>query len=394
MKRIAFSLLLLFLINCTKHEALLSFLTNQRMVVILKGTYATDSPLNFEELNNNVLYTDADDPLDLTGVPAYNALPLFFDIGEVRLSSKSPGSALVDIKTNADAVKFWDVVSTERQVYCSVPYALRFDNDTCYQTGGLVNFVEFMNGRGAVYPSRDVGAAIYVHSGLFIRAYATGFSRAAGALIATEKFDNNTIIGSNVLTNLNYDAGIDPTVKATLPPQWFPIHYAELGPMTPTMNLNSAYTTAVLELRMNIKENLMVHSYTNGSSQQQTIVGISDWRVNHVGQFDMGGNVLARSRIYYPALTVDLNILGGTQSYRHYYALYAGGEKDFVNFLPMAATPVRNGVNTIRYLNAGEYTLLCMKDTIADGYPEEVVRSTTVTIGTGPGVAQTSLACP
>ena len=175
---------------------ILSNLFNSRLVVILKGTYATDRPLEFAEINNNRIFNDADDntafvrnPVD-NGcipyvqpdcVPSYSDLPIFIDIGEIRLSSKNFGDAELNLVDSSESSEeFWDVVSDERQVYCNQLYSIDFSEDACFRTGGLINFVEFMNGRGALYPSRDIGAEVYYHAGIFVRAFATGWGFAAG----------------------------------------------------------------------------------------------------------------------------------------------------------------------------------------------------------------------
>ncbi|MCB1170438.1 MAG: hypothetical protein KDK25_08905, partial [Leptospiraceae bacterium] len=164
--------LLAFGTNCSSgDDALLSALINSRMVVILKGTYATDRPLDFAQINNNTLFLDNDAPttevLDTNNVPAYNELPIYIDVGEIRLSTKGYLSNLYDIDSDRDAEDFWDVVSTTRQVYCSQLYTAVAANDSCSATGGLINYVEFFNGIGALYPSRDVGPGGYTHAGVF-----------------------------------------------------------------------------------------------------------------------------------------------------------------------------------------------------------------------------------
>ncbi len=385
-------------------EPLLSYLTNSRLVVILKGTYATDSPLTMAEINGDQLFRDAEDTLDVDGLPAYSALPIFLDIGELRLSTKNFLDPLVTIDTEKDAEKFWDVLSPTRQVYCSQPYAITFDNDTCYTTGGLINYVEFMNGRGALYPSRDVGAGTYLHAGIFLRGIVTGFSKVGGA-VQIDKFDNNDVVGVNVQNILTYDPGVDEATRQGLPPQSFPLHHMLTWGQQPQMYMDHTHATVVLELRFNLKENLMVHSITPASGQLQTVVGASDWRKAHVQQFYAGGNILTRARMFYPDITSDITISGGTASVTHYYALYGRTECldpqgtvscDINEWLPIAATPVRNGNNNVlKTIMPGEYTLQCRKDNVRDGYPEQVVRETVVTVAGTPGSpVSVALTCP
>ena len=155
----------------------------------------------------------------------------------------------------------------------------------------------------------------------------------------------------------------------------------------------------VLEIRFNIKENLMIHALNN-AGQQQEVVTFSDWRRAHTitGSdlgFNMGGNVLTRARVYYPNLTSTLVISGGVQSERHYYAVYLTPETQQGENLPLAATPVRGGSdNTLGNLMTGTYTLQCRYDCNNDGYPELILREDTpFVIAQGPGFATRSLPC-
>jgi hypothetical protein len=404
------------MVSCSSGEApLLSALINNRMVVILKGTYATDRPLDFAQINNNALFIDSDggtgEVLNTVDLPAYNALPIYIDIGEVRLSTKGYLSNLFDINSDRDAQEFWDVVSTTRQVYCSQPYAATAANDSCFDTGGLVNYLEFFNGVGALYPARDVGPGGYTHAGVFMRSFFTGYAKTEGA-VPVGRFDNNDVAGADVLPLLNYDAGVDAAEKAALPPQWFPLHHITFPGQQTSMQVYDGYASAVLEIRTNIKENLMVHSFPDAGGEFFTVVAISDWRVEHTGQFDMGGNALTRARIFYPDFTSNLQITGGTESTRHYYAIYFENEcidqggtpvcnKDR-DVLPLAATPVRNGGdNVLTELLPGGYVLQCRYDAEHDGYPEVVLseiqftmsQNSDMTIACACG-ASTTTGCP
>jgi len=393
-------LLPLLLVACAGKgsKALLSSLLseNSRTVLILKGTYASDAPLEFTEINGNSLFVNTPDAPDLTTVPAYGQIPLYFDIGEIRLSSKKYADGLWDITTAKQAKDFWDVLAPKRQVYCSQPYSINLANDGCYATGGLINFQEFMNGRGALYPSQDVGPAVYLHAGIFFREIATGHHRLANTPQATI-FDNNTLYNTASITPyVQYDPG-SQSLQTVLAPQWFPMHYASLmGNVTAnSMVFNNDETTRVIEMRMNIKENLMVMGLSDANGLR-TVVAFSGWRRAHLLDINAGGNVLMRARIYYPDYVNTLQITGGVQDPHYYYAVqdpldqYADGD-----MIPLAATPVRNGGgNRIQNLMGGvSYRLQCRQDTDNDGYPETVVGpGTTFSLPPGPG--SISIACP
>ena len=83
---------LILLSNCTKDLEntnrtvlpVLSTLFNNRMLLLLKGTYASDNPLEYSELNNGTgqLYVDAsgdylDPAMDTVGLPSVENLPIY-----------------------------------------------------------------------------------------------------------------------------------------------------------------------------------------------------------------------------------------------------------------------------------------------------------------------------
>jgi hypothetical protein len=399
-KRIAILIIAWAAVGCKgdKGEPLLSTLLgiNSKTVVILKATYASDSPLEFSQINNNALFTDADDTgIDVVGLPAYAALPIYIDIGEIRLSTKNFGDGLWSIDSAKDAKAFWDVLASERQVYCSQPYSTNLESDSCFDTGGIVNYQELMNGRGAVFPSRDVGPGVYLHAGIFVRAIATGHARVSGT-VQSAFFDNTSIVdATNITPYLQYDPAIDDAMRQVLPPQTFPLHFNSImsGVSANSMFMSDEYTTRVVELRFNLKENLMVHGL-NDTTGFRTMVSVSDWRRAHALQRDVGGSLLMRARVYYPDYVNDLTVQGGTSSTRHYYAVIDPLETFVEDNLPVAATPVRSGSNLMRNLTGGvSYILQCRYDANNDGYPESVLGQTPFSLLPGPGSATIACSC-
>ncbi len=391
--------------NMGKNDlSILSLLINNRIMVLLKGTYASDDPLSFAEINNNQLFIDSDLNINSSNLPAYSNLPIYLDIGELRLSTKEFLSDLSTISNQSDSEKFWDVLSTERQVYCSNLYTIDPRFDSCLDTGGLINYQEFMNGNGAVYPSRDVGPGTYLHAGVFMRGLVTGYSVTdSGPVIA--QFDNNEVPGENILPLVNYNPGTTTFEKELYVPQFFPLHHkVEFGQQT-SMIIDDGAEPLVVEIRFNLKENLMAHRFLNSANEYQTVVTFSDWRKDHldVTQRDQGGNVLTRSRVYNPALVSDLVISGGTGSNRYYYAIYIANEcVDFnqatycnknTEVLPLAATPVRDGENRIKNLMPNSYVLQCLYDNVQDGYPEQLLGEIPVEVTPGAGIVNVACAC-
>ncbi len=377
----------------------LSTLFNNRMLLLVKGTYSTDSPLDWSELNNGTgaLYLDDQTPgndpgMSLTNLPNAGGLPIFIDIGEIRISSKySKGiNDLTQIRDSLDSTKFWDYIGNERQVYCTITYS--FDENTCVQNNGIAKAIDFFNGVGAQYPSNDPSAKTetggfglgtfgrqYYYSGIYFRSLVTGFANDAGVPITTTRFDNKQVFGLNIVPRNNYNPGTSALAKSTIVPKMFPVLYSQ-KPTQSDMEIREGFDPYILETRVNIKENLMLHSYLSARAQVITYVGISDIFFDHKGEGDAGGNILSRSRIIYPETASSVNITGGRGSLLHYFAVFRSTETEFTNTLPLAATPAKANAK-IKYLNPGLYTLACMGDiSRVDGFPETVVRQTTFAI--------------
>ncbi len=413
-KKINLALIILFnFIYCTKDLSnvtytslpVLSSLFNQRMLLIFKGTYATDNTLDFTEINDNAIYRDqegtgGDPAFDTTGLPALSNLPIFMDIGELRIASKYQPLGLEALESVRDSARFWDFIAPERQVYCSVPYTL-FTN-TCENTGGLVKFAEFMTSRGAQYPSNDPTAELrgssgtqYYHAGVYLRSFITGFAIESGIQKTNTRFDNRLVVGSNIVPRNSYKPGASDIDKQNLTPFMYPVFYT-VGAGHADMTINPGYEPYILEMRINIKENLMVHSWVNFTGLVQTMVGFSDWRFNHAGEVDMGGGLLLRPRIIYPETSSKLTITGGTTNLKYYYAIYRDGETDFKNYLPLIASPVRGSNVSIKYIHAGTYRLRCLQDANPiDGYPETFIRETLFEVPQTPKQSvSVDLTCP
>lgn len=383
---IIFIMMQMFFMQCKKNSAppLLSLLYNNKITLILKATYASDRPLSFSEINNNQLFIDSNnststEPIDTSGVPSYSDLPIFLDIGEIRVSTKAPLSNLSNITNQEDSEDFWDVLAPTRQVYCNKIYNTNIELNSCLKNNGFLAFNLLMDGTGVIYPSRDVGVGIYLHGGIFFRSIFTGFARLGGTDYIG-RFDNTEYIGADIIRFVNYDPDADSGTVAILPAQFFPLHHITY-PGTEHVTIYSEYIPTIVEFRFNLKENLMLHSFQDlNSGEYFTFVGFSDWRKNHEAQSNSGGNVLLRMRMIYPSWSNKIRINGGTYTTRHYYALYYQNEcsdgscnRDN-DLLPLAATPVRNGNdNILNDIMPGNYVLQCRYDDVYDGYPEKVL---------------------
>ena len=392
-----------FIIGCA-NEVVLSYLYNSPMTIILKGTYATDRPLDWAEINNNQLFVDADDNLTLRHeaqhgcspsmetdcVPAYDKLPIYLDVGDVRVSKST--SSINRINSSSFTERFWDLASSRRQVYCSQYYTSGGPNDTCRHNKGLALYKAFMDGSGAIYPSRDISNTNYTYTGVFVRRFMTGWAtvmNADGTRLVKDTFDNNQDLTGRVITlqvssNPPLPEGSEEEEDSNTR-QWFPLHYS-LG-LGHTLKKEDEYFRTILEIRFNIKENLMVHSYSNLSSSTTTVVAFSDWRHNHQNDTSrnisdnarLGGNVLSRARFFSPHRVSIIEINNTSipvTPIRHYFALYREGETDKQDQLPYAATPARAGNdNVLNHIMPGRYVLECREDSVRDGYPELTVSS-------------------
>ena len=412
--------ILIFLISCTNKKIdfgvvsklpSISSIFNNRMLVLLKGTYATDSPLEFSDYNNGTgkIYLDDNGTLTttLTKDPTFDSsaknlkvsdLDMYFDFGEIRISSKYIKGAgdLIQVRDSISSQNFWDKIAPNRQVYCSKAYDIK--QNTCSSQLGFLKMEQFFNGDGASYPSSDPTTGTdnnnplrtslpsqYYYTGLYVRSLFFSYAKEGregqtGTQIINQKFDNRTVQGINIVPRNNQFPNSTTTEKSYSHPKMFPLLYS-IKEGHKDMQIRPGFEPYILEVRMNLKENLMIHSFEKpqlltNSRIIQTLVGFSDWNKEHKGQSDMGGNVLLRSRVIYPAFASKLNISGGTKSLLHYYTIYRDGEtkKDRETELPYAAVPVKSGVSTIKYIHDGNFILQCKKDEKADGYPEKVIR--------------------
>ncbi|TGK98717.1 LIC11270 family surface protein [Leptospira levettii] len=400
----------------------ISTLFNNRMLLLLKGTYATDNPLDWNELNNGTgdLYIDTqgeglDPTMTLTSLPKAGNLPIFLDIGEVRISSKylKGLNELTQIRDTVDSNKFWDYIAPNRQVFCTVTYS--FDNNTCTESNGILKASDFFNGIGAQFPSNDPSSETlsweqayasgqpwlgreYYYAAIYFRSLVTGYALDAGIPVRG-RFDNRTIVnGLNIVPRNNYVAGTTTAEKSNIVPKLFPALYTQLPTQSvqSDMRIRDGFDPYILEVRINLKENLMLHSYTSSRSTTVTYVGVSDIFSDHKGEGDAGGNILTRARVIYPEVASSLTISGGGNSLLHYYGIFRFQETEYLNVLPLAATPAKQNAK-IKYLNPGTYKVVCLGDlSKRDGYPDTVVRETAFTIPDYPfrQTYDVALSCP
>jgi hypothetical protein len=377
----------------------LSLMFNNRMLVLIKATYSSDNPIDFADYNNKAgtLYQDdtgdGKDPThDLQSLPTASNLPIYVDIGEVRLSSNySKGlNELSQIKDAKDSSRFWDYVAPNRTVICSAYYTI--SPNRCQDSNGIFLYQDMMNGTGAkldmgdttsesIYNGTTLLGTQYYYAGLYFRNITTAWAADNGLLLtSTNRFDNFRVAGINIVPRSNYVPNTTATDKQTKVPLMFPLLY-QVKEYQKDLEIRGGIDPYILEYRFNLKENLMVHTYTTTRGTIQTFVGISDWKYNHSGEIDVGGNMLGRARVIFPEEAAKLKIRGGTGDLSYSYAVYRRGETDILNRLPVVATPARTGDNDIKYIMPGDYTLYCVGDVSRkDGYPDTIIRNTDFSI--------------
>ncbi|PJZ68264.1 hypothetical protein CH373_04525 [Leptospira perolatii] len=388
-----------------------STLFNNRMLLLVKATYATDNPLAMTDYDNGSgqFYVDStgtggDPAHNFSGLPAAKDLPIYIDIGEIRLSSKYQ-KGLGDLSQIRDAKgsqSFWDNIAPNREVYCNVPYTL--NSNTCREQNGEFKFIQLFNGEGAAYPSNDPTSGSgfldlptqYYYTGIFIRSLITGWGILPGIdLTKVTFFDNYPVYGFNIVPRMAYAPRTSSSDKNLYPPLVFPLLYqVQIG--EDDMGFKPGFDPYIFEVRMNLKENLMVHSFSLNNGTNATLISVSDWKVDHQGETDIGGDILSRARVIYPDKASKLAITGGTGSKLHYYAIFRPLEQNILQKLPLIASPALSGTTPIKYIMPGTYRLICLSDTARrDGFPDTIVNETTFSVPENPGsTVSVSLSCP
>jgi len=400
---------------------LLSDLYNNRITLVLKGTYESNTPYGW----NTSVYTD-DSLASYTGAiatstPLQSNVSLYLDIADIRLSTGTGKPA------NVAPQDYWTYFTPKREVFCSNNYAngnLSYKILSCYNDNGDQNYLDLFSS-GFTFPAVDVPQTTYKHMAIFFRKVIAGpaiaYSDAAsnGPTTQTTTFDNRFLDGINLMDSIvQYD--LSDTTKAT--PLLFPLQRTDL-----LLEIPPGRDPYVMEVRIFLKNLLMKHviQHNGGVSTAGplTFVGPSDWKLNHAstdltGAYQMGGNIAFTARIYDPANVGNLKIVDNwnTAAYSSgaYYAVLPTGTIYNTNTLPYAATSVGAGGGTITNLPPGSYDIYrtCDKKQwqsggfVAvdgkDGYPETVVKCDTkvVTAGSTTNSADLSLvgactaACP
>jgi len=355
------------LINCT-NDAVISSLINNRMNLILKGTYESNSPYSQQSIYaDDGLVTEAaknsSSPIatDASNLSA-DQLKFYMDIAEIRLSTGN-GLALEN-----DPKDYYTFFARTRKLLCTDYIAKNGKPlDTCVQNNGIENLANFFE-EGLTYPSSDVENGIYNHIAIYFRrlvTYPAKIYNNTGVLSSerSSDFDNREIFGVDIENDSLVSYQYGPTDdKNIISPRLFPLEQTGLE-----MHVFGGDNEFVLEVRIFLKNLWMKHIFKFGTTEESfdfVFIGPSDFRQNHrysdITEFGkLGGNIILNARIYYPDNIghIDINNTGTvTCAGLYYYSLVRNNEFFDGNHIPYAAT--KGGATaTIKNLPQGFYDL-------------------------------------
>ena len=305
----------------------------------------------------------------------------------------------------------------------------------CSDSAGIDRLSAFFNG-GFTYPAVDIASGNFNHLGIYFRRFATypaarflgdgNFSDGANNSTnqttsentMTTAFDNRTIYGIDIEAFLQNAYGGTNTE-----PMMFPLQRKDLS-----LNISNDHEPYVLEVRMFIKNAMMVHVVQNTgtvtpaadpTNSAFVYVAPADWNVNHAYQ-DLsnsgrqGGAIAMTARTYQPSKVGKIQMSGTATSGEYFAAVPSGTTFAYpLTTIPHAATAGTN--TTITNLQPGSYDVyrVCDKKTCTsastagtcdapaagtDGFPETPAPCGTYNVTTGTTTQVTlgscSAACP
>ena len=376
MKRLLItSLLALPLLHCTG-ELPLSDLVNNTITLKVLGTYESNDSYAIGTTTASLPKDDVIATTTITGtnttlkinptnpqiVDYANSLKptdisYYIDIAEIRMAQ---GQGKSSSQTIAD---YWSQFAISRQLMCS-SYASADGRglSNCSDSAGIDRLNAFFNG-GFTYPAVDVASGNFNHLGIYFRRFVTypaarfrgdgdfndGSNNSTDQTTAvnsmTSAFDNRTIYGMDIESFLQNAYGGTNTE-----PMMFPLQRKDLS-----LNIYNDHEPYVLEVRMFIKNVMMVHVLQNTGTTSPAsdptnsafiYVAPSDWNVNHAFQdlsnnLRQGGAIAMTARTYQPAKVGSISITGGivtTTNLSYYVASPTSMTFTSATTLPYAAT--------------------------------------------------------
>jgi len=391
--------LVLSMINCTG-ELPLSDLVNNTITLKVLGTYESNDSystvtLQKDDIISGTGITNASPALGtgtdiykyITGTPnaaATNGLEdmpsrikYYIDIAEIRMArgqGKSSSQSISD---------YWSQFAISRQLMCS-----SYDSadgrglSNCSESAGIDRLNAFFNG-GFTYPAVDVPSGSFNHLGIYFRRFATypaarfrgdgtyndGANNATTDSTVSENtmttaFDNRTLYGIDIESFLQNAYG-----ATNAEPLMFPLQRKDLA-----LNIYNDHEPYVLEVRMFIKNAMMIHVIQNTgtvtppadpTNSAFVYVAPADWNGNHAYQdltnsLRQGGAIAMTARTYQPAKVGSINMSATAAG--SYFAVQPAGTTYTtpVTTIPLAATAGTN--TTITNLQPGSYDVYRMCD--------------------------------
>lgn len=360
-----FILAIIIFQSCFTNEPVLSQLYNDRITLILKGTYESNDPYDWQAIyTSDAVTTEAMTLQD--DITNQSEIKWYIDLAELRMAKGTGFSG-------TDADDYWMLFARERQVLCSSTSAL-YDKEleTCIKNSGTSKLNSFFND-GLSIPAVDVKSGEYNHFAIYFRRLVTWPSNKyssksySGDLAAL--FDNRYVYGTNIENLYNYEEDDSDDVIM------FPLERTDLN-----LKIESNEKPYVVEVRVFLKNLMMKHLINYTSEDEQVFfVGPSDWATDHLYndstyQEYLGKNMIFTARVYYPDESGSIQVNTGGAANCYFAVVKAGDTFNPISELPLAATQATNGYS-IKNLPEGTYDLYKTCDTSGngvanDGYPE------------------------
>jgi hypothetical protein len=324
--------------GCGNNIPLLTEMETNRLVVIIKGTYESNSPQPWEYPDPNIPPSSGglvqDDSVVIVQSPPSppDVYPTAFmlDLSELRL-----------LDTKGHSLKFSNV----RQTFAM----------------GLNNAEPFFNGVGVLMQNDDVpttqypAVMIYVRKMLFDNAIKYIPTSTWSPLPFLDSFSERLVPGFNFnqfQSHSNYDV---LRYESYLYNRVFPIIVSINDPTSPFgMTFTKEFPVTVLEIRFVVKNFIKKFEVVNNTSSENQIFGyvhfyaFSDWLQDvQPDETTLGGNLLTVARSYIPGLTGSIHGTNGTAHPAHVIAIPHG--EDIANYtIPNANLRGNNPCNMPR----------------------------------------------
>ncbi|MES0489345.1 MAG: hypothetical protein ABUK01_05090 [Leptospirales bacterium] len=385
---------------CTNNPVISDF-GNDRVTLVLKGTYESNTPYGWDtnlNTSESIFTGYAGEVFDTQEASA--DIGFYIDIANIRIGRKNA------VPAGTSDLDYWELFAENRVVLCDSNTDVIGNNlVNCAYGNGTYKLNQFFK-EGFEYPVEDIPAGRYQHIGVYFRKFITFpavlyDSSYNEQEVLTSIFDNRTVYGydlnSQLLQYANSDSGEDN-------PLMIPLEATNLN-----LKVTDSYVPYVIEIRIFIKNQMMKHVIkygTNTSAEKPlTFIGPADWRTDHaysgrVSGFHLGKHLLMTARLYEPdnvgsLYITEASVPSGTAT--EYYTIVKSGNTLTAKTLPYAATQIidvggASGEGTITNLPPGNYKLYKTCDAFYrdstgeiagnDGFPESIddLSGVTVTI--------------